>query len=117
RELSAPCGLTSGERVLLEVMRVLQMIDVRQEIAGRFAVAGNPADGHAAEVHAVIATLAPDQPTPRAFAARAMVRESDLERGVDGLGAGIGEEDIVEIARRECLYALRNLERSRLTHL
>jgi len=40
-----------------------------------------------------------------------MIGERDLERGVDRLGAGIAEEHVVEIGRRERRDAARQLER------
>ena len=45
-----------------------------------------------------------------AFAAVAMIGERHLQRGVDGLAAGIGEEAVVEIARRQQRQPRRQLE-------
>ena len=84
-EMRAPRRLAARERVLLEVVRVRQVIDVRQQVAERLAVVRDAADRDAAEVRAVVAALAPDQPAPRRLAARAVIGERDLERGVDRL--------------------------------
>src|SRR6202043_3051044 len=68
------------------------------------------ADRDAAEADPVIAALAADQAGAGALAAHIMVGERDLERGIDRLRAGIGEEHVVEIARRERRDAARQRE-------
>ena len=85
--------------------------------AEELAVVDHAADRDAAEADAVIALLASDQPLPRAFAAQAVIGDRDLQRGVDGLGAGVREEHVIEIAGRELDQAVRELEAGRMTHL
>jgi hypothetical protein len=46
-----------------------------------------------------------------------VVRDRDLQRGVDGLGAGVREEHVVEIAWRELDQPARELEARRMSHL
>jgi hypothetical protein len=46
-----------------------------------------------------------------------MIGERDLERGVDRLGAGVGEEDPVEALRRDLGEPLGEVERQRMAHL
>ena len=60
-EMRAPFRLALGERLLLAVVGVRQMIDARQHRAERLAVVGEAADRHAAEADAVIAALAADE--------------------------------------------------------
>jgi hypothetical protein len=47
----------------------------------KLAVVDDAADRDAAEVHAVIAALAPDQAGARALAARAVIGDGDFQRG------------------------------------
>ena len=65
----------------------------------------------------MIAALAADQAGARALAARAVIGERDLERGIDRLGAGVGEEHVVEPGRREVDQAVRQLEGRGMAHL
>ena len=93
--------LAAREGVACRVVRVRQVVDAGEQRAEHLAVADDAADRDAAEADAVIAALAADQPRARAFAARAVIGERDLERRVDRFGAGIGEEDVVEALRRD----------------
>ena len=87
------------------------MIDAGEQRAEEFPVVDDAADRDAAEADAVIAALAADQARARALAAHIVVRERDLERGVDRLRTRIAEEHVVEIARRQRGDAARQLER------
>jgi hypothetical protein len=73
-----------------------QVVHAGQHGAEHLAVAHHAADRDAAEVDAVVAALAADQPGALALAAGAVVGQRDLQRGVDRLGAGVGEEDLVQ---------------------
>jgi hypothetical protein len=53
----------------------------------------------------------------RAFAVHVVIGERDLERGVDRLRAGIGEEHVVETCGRERRDPARQLERLRMSEL
>ena len=46
-----------------------------------------------------------------------MERDGDLEGGVDRLGAGVGEEGMIEPARGDLYQLVRELERGRMCHL
>ena len=81
------------------------------------AVVDHAADRDAAEADAVIGALATDQTLARALPAHILIGERDLERRVDGLGARIAEERMVEIARRELGQAGGELERQRMGEL
>src|SRR2546429_3695350 len=109
--MRAPCRLSPGERVLLEAVRMLKMIDRRQQIAECLSVCRYAADRNSAEIRAVIAAFAPDQPAPRTFAARTMIGQRNLERGIDRLGTGIRKKRIVEVGRHHVLEPFSDSER------
>lgn len=49
----------------------------------------------------MIAAFVADEAGARALPGKLMISERDLERGVDGLGARVAEEHMVEVARGE----------------
>ena len=53
---------------------------------------------NAPEIYAVVAAIAGDEALALAVSAGVVVAERDLQRGVDGFGARVDEEDAVEIA-------------------
>src|SRR3954452_6602635 len=116
-EMRAPIRLAFGKSLLLAIVSVRQMVDSGQQRAEQFPVVDDAADRNAAEADAVIAALATDQPGARALAAHVMIGEGDLERGVDRLRAGVAEEHVVEIARREGSDAARQFESFRMREL
>src|SRR5262249_58961792 len=81
------------------------------------AVIDHAADRHAAEADAVIAALAADQAGARRLAVGAVIGERDLQRGVDRLRSGVGEEDAVETLRCDLGKTLGEIEGERMTHL
>ena len=125
REMRAPFGLATRERMVLGDERVPEMIHPRQHAAERLAVRRNATHRDAAEPHAVIATLAPDEHRALALPFRPPVGERDLQRGVDRFGAGVREEDVIEPRGRELRDTLggdehlgmRDLERRRVVEL
>ena len=116
-ELRAPCSGWPREKALAQVMGVRQMIDAGSRLPKSLAVARDAADRDAAETDAVIAALAADEAGARALAADAVIGDGDLERGIDRLRAGIGEEDMVEIAGRQVPRAAPPLEGLGMAHL
>ena len=108
-EFGAVRAFARREEVLLEV-RVPHVGDARQARAELAPVVDEPRQRDAAEVDAVVGALARDEHVAPALAARLVVGERDLHRGVDGFGAGVGEEDAVEVARRQLGDARRELE-------
>ena len=116
-EMATPFGLTFGEGVVLEAVGMRQMIDAGKGRAEIFAVVGDAADGDAAEANAVIALFAAVQARARRIAGDIVIGERDLERGIRGFGAGIGEEHMVELAGRQRGEARRELKRRRMAHL
>ena len=100
-QMRAPLRLALGEGLLGAVVGRLQVVDAGQHVAELLAVGDHAADRDAAEADAVIAALAADEAGARALAPGLVVGERDLQRRVDRLGAGIGEERVVEIARRQ----------------
>jgi len=101
-EVRAPLGLAAGERRVLEDHRRTHMVHAwQQHGAERLAVRHHAADGHAAEVDAVIAAFTPDEAHLRGVALGAVIRERHLERGLHGLRAGVREEDVVEAFGRD----------------
>ena len=116
-EMRAPVRLALAEGLLLAIVGRGQVVDAGEQRAEEFAVGDDAADRDAAEADAVIAALAADQARARAFAADVVIGERDLERGVDRLRAGIGEEHMVEAGRRQRGDAARELEGLRMGEL
>ena len=82
RKLRAMRWLALGEGVARQPMRVPQVVHGRQHRPEDAPIVGHAAHRHAAEVHAVIAALAPDEARPLTLAARPVIGERDLERGL-----------------------------------
>jgi hypothetical protein len=116
-QVRAVLGLATGIGIALQVVRVRQVVDAREPRAEPFAVVDHAADGDAAEADAVIAALAADEAGARGLAARAVIGERDLQRGVDRLRSGIGEEDVAEVRRQPARDVVGELERARVSHL
>src|SRR5471032_2438570 len=117
-EMRAPRRLTLRKCVVFGCVRMRQMIDVRQQPARkRLAVRPNAADRDTTETHAVIPALAANQLRALAFAACTVIGEGDFQRGIDGLGAGIREEDAVEAFRHDRCNLRGRFERERVAHL
>jgi hypothetical protein len=121
RSSSAKCapflGLAAAEGLGREIVGRGQVVHVRKEIPVGDAMLRDPADGNAAESHAVIGAFAADEAHPRSLAVRAMVGERDLERRIDGFGPGIAEEHVVEALRRQRRHAIGAFERDRMAQL
>jgi hypothetical protein len=87
RKMLAPGRLAARAGILRQVMGVRQVIHMRQQGAREsLAVWRDAAHRYAAEAHAMVATLAANQPGALAFTARPVVGQGDLERGVHGFG-------------------------------
>ena len=112
-ELDAVRAFARREAVLRDV-RVPHVRNARQRRAEPAAVVDHARQRHAAEVDAVIGALARDEHRAPGLAARLVIRERDLHRGVDGLGSRVGEEDAVEVAGRELGDARGELELLRM---
>ena len=117
-EMQAPIGLTSREPHLRGVPGVRQMVDARDhERREHLAVGEDAAHRDAAHADAVVAALAADDAGPRGLPACTMVGDRDLEGGVDRLGPGVDEEDLVVRASGERGDALGEGEGSGMAHL
>ncbi len=116
-QMRAPGGLAAGIGVLREIMRVRQVVDKRQAHAELLAVGRNATHRDAAEAHTMIAARAADQAHTLPLPARLVIGQRDLERGVDRFRAGIGEEDMVEIAREHRRQPGGEFEGQRMAHL
>ncbi|MCY1547746.1 hypothetical protein D9M68_838180 [compost metagenome] len=111
-EVRAPLRLALGEGGLGDVERGRQVVGARHQV-GRvgLAVRADAAHRHAAEAHAVVAALTADKAGALAFAARAVVRQRDLQCGVDRLRTRVGEEDAVQALRHDRSHLGGSLER------
>ncbi|MCY1354833.1 hypothetical protein D9M69_412270 [compost metagenome] len=111
-EVRAPLRLALGEGGLGDVERGRQVVRARHQV-GRvgLAVRADAAHRHAAEAHAVVAALTADKAGALAFAARAVVRQRDLQCGVDRLRTRVGEEDAVQALRHDRSHLGGSLER------
>ena len=85
-EFRAMLRLAAREGVLRQIVRVRHVVDAGQQRAEHLAVGDDAADRDAAEIDAMIAALAADQPCARALALHPLVGERDLQRGLDGFG-------------------------------
>ncbi len=98
--MAAPFRLALGERLMFAAVGGRQVVDAGQQRAEELAVVGHAADGNAAEADAMIAALAADQTLARALPAHVVIGDRNFQRGVAGLRAGIGEEHMIEVGRR-----------------
>ena len=116
-QMAAPFRLAAGEGLFLAVVGVRQVIDTRQHGAEPLAVGDHAAHRDAAEVHAVIAALAADQAGAAGLAVGAVIGQRDLQRRVGGLGSGVAEEGVVQIAGRHGGEARGQFEHLGMTEL
>src|SRR6478609_3710124 len=110
-------GLAPGKGVPRKIVGVAKMIDTAQQRAEHLAVIGDAADRSPAEIDAVIAALAADQAHLGAVSIGTVISERDLERGLDRLRAGVGEEHLVKAGRRDINQLRGAFERAWMTHL
>ena len=110
-EFDAVLRLAAREDIARIAMGVADVIDAGDQRAEHLAVGDHAADAHAAEIDAVIALLAPDQAHALAFALHAVIGDGHLQRGLDRLRTGVGEEDVVQIARHQRHQPVGQFER------
>ena len=89
-------GLAAGKRITVEQVRMTHVLGIGVERAELSLVQPDTAHTETAEVNAVVGLLPPDQHAALPLAPGLMIGQRDLQRGIDGLGAGIGEEDVIE---------------------
>lgn len=77
-------------------MGMAEMVDSGDLCDEGTAIAADATDRHAAEIGAMIAALTADQAYARSVAARSVIGDRHLERGIRGFASGTGEEDAVE---------------------
>ena len=77
-----------------------QVVHPRQQgRAEHLAVGGDAAHTHAAKAHAVVSALTADEDVAVTLAARPVVGQRHLQRGVGRLRAGVAEQHLVQVAR------------------
>ena len=94
-QMPPPFRLPASKRVVLQTMRVRQMVGATQQRAKGFAVINDTTDGNAAEANPVIAALAANQAGTRALTDGALIGQGDLQRGIDRLRPGVCEKHLV----------------------
>jgi hypothetical protein len=99
-QLRAVRSLPGNEAVLFEP-GVAHVHDRKHWRAKGAAVVRQAGESYAREVGTVIRPLARDEDGARGLVADAVVVQADLERRIDGLGAGVYEKDPVEALRKE----------------
>ena len=65
----------------------------------------------------MITALAANELRARGFASDAVVSERDLQRGIDGFGAGVREEHVIEARRRDLYHGIGQCEGRRVPNL
>ena len=95
---------------------VRQVVGVHQ-LAVHLTVATDAAQRGAGDVDAVVATGTTDETSLGGLAFEAPVGLGHLHRGVGALGAGAGEEHVVEVARHQVGDLLGQFERQRMAEL
>ncbi len=116
-EVSTPLRLPSRIGVLVDVVRVRQVIDARQHGAEHLAIRRDAANGDAAEADAVIALLAADQPRALALATMAVIGQCDLQCSIHRFRPGIDEERIVQSFGCDFRQPVCQLENGRVPEL
>ena len=112
-EVGAVRALAGRVQVLLQV-RVPHVHDAGDARTVLAPVVDDAGQRDAAEVDAVIRALARHEHRPARLSARLVVGERDLHRRVHRFRAGVDEEDVIEVARRELGDARRELEALRM---
>ena len=102
---------------MLQVLRVAQMVHARQQGPKQLAVRRDSAHRNAAETHAVVALLSPDQAHPLPLAAHPMPGNRNLQRRIDRLRTGIGEEHTGYALRRDFSQPVGQFKGARIAHL
>ncbi|VTQ25430.1 Uncharacterised protein [Pseudomonas aeruginosa] len=112
---AAGLGHPAGERHA-RLQGVRQVVDVHQ-LAEHLAVAADPAEAGAGDVDPVVAAGAADQLGLLRLAFQAPVGAGHLDRGVGALGAGTGQEHVVQFAWQQPGDLLGQLEGQRMAVL
>src|SRR4029077_3387016 len=115
-ELRPLLGLADGETVLWQP-GMAHMGDTGQDGTEGLPVADHARQRDTADIDAMIGTLSADEALTLAFAAYPVIGEGDLDGRIDRFGAGIAEEDVVEIARHQIRHLAGQLEGGRMRHL
>ncbi len=106
------------EGILRQIVRVGQMVHARHHHRSPgLAVRHHAAHRGAADVHAVVAALAADEPRAAGFTLEALVLQGDLERRIHGLGARVHEEHMVEPGGRDLRHLVGEVEGLRVAHV
>ena len=117
-QVGAVLGLTAAERVAGQIMGVGQVVDAGgHHRRPSLAVGRHPTQRHAAEIHAMIGALTGDEAGARTFAAQTVVLQCDLQRRLDGFGAGVDEEHMVHALRGDLDDLVGQFKGHRMTHL
>ncbi len=117
-QVRAPGRLALGVSCLGNIQCGRQVVRARHQVGREgLAVGADAADRHAPKANAVIAALAADHAGALALATGAVIRQCDLQRGVDRFRARIGEEDAVQPGRHDGGYLGGGLEGERVAHL
>mmetsp|Transcript_6419 Transcript_6419/g.10979 ORF Transcript_6419/g.10979 Transcript_6419/m.10979 type:complete len:328 (-) Transcript_6419:189-1172(-) len=109
-------GMAAGDELLGGVVGVTQHHHAGNGGVEDVAVLDHSRQRYAADVHAVVGALAADETRP-GLAARVPVGHDDLHRRIDGLGAGVGEEDVVHLLGQHPADLFSQRERARVTGL
>ena len=115
-QMGAVFGLAPGHAVFGQV-GMGQVIDARQQRAEMAAVVHDPTDRDAAEAHAVIAALAPDQARPGAVAAGAVIGKRNLQRRINGFRARVAIKYMLHPSGGDVHDAIGQLESQWMAHL
>src|SRR5690606_5330354 len=115
-KMATASRLTARERHRHPIIRKRQVGNVGKQRAEIALVPADAANGEAAETHTVISFCTSNEFGASPLAPCPVIAASDLQRSVDSLRPGIGEEHVVQAFRRLFHQAAGEFKGARVAH-